>query len=179
MKSLLETERLRLRPLEDSDAEWMAALHSDAEVMRFIPERPDDDDILAEVEALIHVYQYNRTFGFWAIEARDGSAIHGWVALKKLEATSDMEIGYRLKSSSWDQGIATEAAARLLRYAFEEAALPRVMAVARKENAASLRVMEKLGMHYLRMYRSSGEEWPNYVITREEWKALQSGPANG
>jgi len=57
----------------------------------------------------------------------------------------DVELAYRLARTAWGQGIAREAAATLLDYAFRTLALPRVVAVTYPENRPSQRVLDKLG----------------------------------
>jgi len=76
------------------------------------------------------------------------------VELSKLEPWSgpsdEIAISYVLRRASWGQGIATEAARRLLRHAFEVLRLDPVMAVIMADNAASRRVLEKLGMRAIK-----------------------------
>lgn len=87
------------------------------------------------------------------------------------EVMPKIEIGWRLDPVVWGRGLATEGAAALLAYAFEQLALPEVLSVYEPDNVASGRVMEKIGMHVerdtvhpffqrpLRIYRLSREEW--------------------
>jgi len=136
------TARLRLRRLEDGDVDWVAKMHQDPEVMRYISFRPPAEARLQVIEWT----QHTGPFGFWAIEDRATAERHGWVCLKELDHTQEIEVGYRLRRESWGCGFATEAAERLVRYGFEELGLSRIVAVAREENTASRRVIEKLGM---------------------------------
>jgi ribosomal-protein-alanine N-acetyltransferase len=62
--------------------------------------------------------------------------------------TPCVEIGWRLAAAHWTLGLATEGARRCLRYAFQELALPEVVAFTVPANLRSRRVMEKLGMSY-------------------------------
>jgi RimJ/RimL family protein N-acetyltransferase len=57
------------------------------------------------------------------------------------------EIGWRLPVHMWGQGFATEAAAAVLRYVFEELKWPQIVAMTSRQNMRSMRVMEKLGMN--------------------------------
>jgi RimJ/RimL family protein N-acetyltransferase len=63
--------------------------------------------------------------------------------------TPCVEIGWRLAAAHWNRGLATEGARRCLRYAFQELALPEVVAFTVPANLRSRRVMEKLGMSRL------------------------------
>ena len=62
---------------------------------------------------------------------------------------------YVLSRSSWGRGIATEAAGRLLQYAFEVQRLEKVMAVIMAGNTPSKRVLLKLGMRFIKRGRSA------------------------
>ena len=61
-----------------------------------------------------------------------------------------MEIGWWLAVKYWGRGLATEAAACALRFGFEQARLPRIIAIAQPANGRSLRVMEKIGLAFER-----------------------------
>ena len=134
----------------------MAALDRDPEVMRHIPISVGDSNLLVD----------DPTLGYWAIEERSGGAPYGWVALKTLHGTSEIEIGYRLWPSAWGSGIATEAAGLLLQYGFDVAGLKRIVAVTTRSNTASQRVIQKLGMPLEKVVLFDGVEWLNYAISR-------------
>jgi RimJ/RimL family protein N-acetyltransferase len=80
-------------------------------------------------------------------------------------ATKEVEIGWHLRPDRWGRGYATEAARAMLAYAFEILRLPEVLAVVYKENEASLRVCERLGMEHL------GETDRYYGVTVELFRA--------
>jgi RimJ/RimL family protein N-acetyltransferase len=71
-----------------------------------------------------------------------------------------MELGYRLRPSTWDKGYATEGADALIRKGFTEFGVTRVVANTMVVNVASRRVMEKLGMRLARTYFL---DWPEYI----------------
>lgn len=123
--------------------------------MRHIPFSAPDSGLLLDDPSL----------GYWAIEERSGGAPYGWVALKTLYRTNEIEIGYRLWPAAWGRGIATEAARRLLRYGFDDAGLRRIVAVTTRANTASRRVIEKLGMPLEKIMVFDGVEWLNYALS--------------
>jgi RimJ/RimL family protein N-acetyltransferase len=84
----------------------------------------------------------------------------GWGA-----ATEDVEVGWHLRPDRWGRGYATAAARAMLAYAFEILRLPEVLAVVYRENEASLRVCERLGMEHL------GETDRYYGVTVELFRA--------
>ena len=83
--------------------------------------------------------------GFWRVERRGDGTFYGLGALIRMPTGDDVELAYRLARRAWGQGIAGEAAAALLDYAFGTVGLPRVVAVTYPENRASQRVPDKLG----------------------------------
>lgn len=86
--------------------------------------------------------------GYWIAEEKSSGAFIGWMALKQLADTQDIELGYRFLEDFWGKGYATEGGLKILDYAFRTMELDRVVAVAVEENRASTRVMEKLGMKF-------------------------------
>jgi ribosomal-protein-alanine N-acetyltransferase len=88
---------------------------------------------------------------------------------QNIDGIAEIEIGYRIHPEYWNQGIATEAARRVRDYAFTDLQLPRVISLIHPENAASRRVVEKIGMTLEKdtIYRG----FPTHVfsLTREGW----------
>jgi RimJ/RimL family protein N-acetyltransferase len=82
----------------------------------------------------------------------------------------EVEIGWMLTPSSWGQGYATEAGRAVRDEAFERLELESIVAVHHSENAASGRVMEKLGMAFERdVVTRDGWPYRLYRLTREQW----------
>ncbi len=87
-----------------------------------------------------------RGFGPLAVVERASGRVVGEAGLQPLEDGDDIELTYTLAREAWGAGYATEAARAVLRWTFTGLRLARVVAVADPEHAASLRVLEKLGM---------------------------------
>jgi ribosomal-protein-alanine N-acetyltransferase len=83
--------------------------------------------------------------GFWRVESRTDGTFYGLGALIRMPSGDDVELAYRLARTAWGQGIASEAGAVLLDYAFHTLRLPRVVAVTYPENRPSQRVLDRLG----------------------------------
>jgi RimJ/RimL family protein N-acetyltransferase len=147
----LETPRLLLRPLVTEDVVWLSRLFADPEVNRFLMDgaaTPRQSHRFAEAVVSLDLMRFR--FGLWAIEDKTTGAIHGWTELSKLRPWSgpsdEIGLSYVLGVESWGRGIATEAAGRLLRHAFEVLSEDRLLAVIKADNVASRRVLEKIGM---------------------------------
>jgi RimJ/RimL family protein N-acetyltransferase len=85
----------------------------------------------------------------WAVVHKKHQKLIGHCGFKFLENTPEVQIGYLLLPSYWGRGLATEAASAALKYGFEVAKFGRVVAIAKPENIASRRVMEKVGKRLL------------------------------
>ncbi|GAB3286094.1 GNAT family N-acetyltransferase [Parasphingorhabdus pacifica] len=157
----VRTERLVLRPFDESDVDDVFALHNDPAVMRFINggrpvERSEVHD--RTFPAFLEYDRKDSGYGYWAAESSTTGGFLGWFEL--VPRASDVELGYRLRASAWGRGYATEGARALLDLAFGELGARRVVATAMAVNAASRRVMEKLGMvHVATVHRL----WPEAV----------------
>lgn len=166
---MLETERLILRPLEKKDIDIIYAMRSDAELMRFIRE-PQNRSESADWIELVSSRWRTEKIGFCAMIEKSSNEFVGWCGLWTLKETGELEIGYAVARDFWGKGYATEAAIKFFDYAFERLQPEKIVAVADPENAASRRVMEKLGMRYDYTGEFYGRDLVHYSITDEKFK---------
>src|ERR1017187_2478814 len=128
---MLQTRRLLLRPWQESYPEPFQPLNADPTVMEFFaaPLSPVDSDGMTD-RIPAHIARHR--FGFFAAELCATGEFIGFVGMSHVpfEAhfTPCVEIGWRLAAAHWNRGLATEGARRCLRYAFQELALPEVVA---------------------------------------------------
>ena len=91
-----------------------------------------------------------RGFGLWAVEVAGGEPFIGFTGLAvppfQAHFTPAVEIGWRLARPSWGHGYATEAARRVLDFAFGDLGLPEVVSFTSVTNVRSQAVMERIGM---------------------------------
>ena len=105
-------------------------------------------------EAFTRIAGFTRDFGhtFWIVEDQASGDILGFCGLKRVNAPGSgtlmgtPEIGWRLRTSAWGQGIAKEAAIASLDLAFDRFDYPSVIAMTTAGNVASQRLMERLDM---------------------------------
>jgi len=166
---MLETNRLILRPMDECDVNAIFAMRSDVDVMRFIRE-PQNRDESANWVKIVSSRWEQEQIGFCAMLERLSQEFIGWCGIWRLQETDELEIGYAVAKQFWGKGFATEAALRFLDYAFEKLENEKIVAVARPENAASRRVMEKLGMRYDYTGEFYGFELVHYSIDRDNWR---------
>jgi [ribosomal protein S5]-alanine N-acetyltransferase len=159
---VIETDRLRLRPLERTDLDWYAPFLADPDVMRYLsPVGPLGERAKAAefLERSIHAFEADG-FGHLAVICKCDAVGIGrcgllvwetdpWTPSTRAAATRaiEVEIGWMLGAEYWGRGYATEAAVGVRDFAFAELAVPRLISVIHPDNDASIRVAEKLGMH--------------------------------
>ena len=144
---LLETPRLRLRTIERADVPALYAVFSDPQVMRYWSSAPmqDADEAIALHDDIVAMMR-DDTLYQWGIAPRDGDGLVGTVTLYRIDVAHKRgEIGFALGSTHWGRGYATEAVGAVVAHAFDGRGLHRLEADADPRNAASLRVLEKLG----------------------------------
>lgn len=147
----LKTERLLLRPLAAADADAMHVMNSDPDVMRYIGKgEPLSLEETRARTAKAEAHWDAHGWGvFAAVETATGTLV-GWAALATPhflpEILPAIELGWRVRSDRWGRGYAPEAARAVVGFAFGELGLDRLVSCIHSQNAASIRVAEKLGM---------------------------------
>ena len=143
----LKTERLILRPFEESDLDVMAGLMADMDFMRFslgVLSREKTAAFLEKVRARDRAGLPSQ-FAL-LLRARDQLIGYCGFFAQVVDDVEELEIGYRLRPDCWGQGLATEAARAVRDYGFNELKLARLISLIHPDNAASKRVAEKNGM---------------------------------
>jgi len=147
----LETPRLLLRRWQSRDLDGFAAVNAQPEVMRYI----SDGRTLNRAQTAERLATYRRHwddhgFGLYAVEIKDTGELAGFTGLAVPtflpEIMPAVEIGWRLGRAYWGQGLATEAAQRVVTHARAALDLRRLVSIHVVGNEASARVMVKLGM---------------------------------
>jgi RimJ/RimL family protein N-acetyltransferase len=162
----LRTERLRLRGWRAEDAEAMATIYADPAVVQFL--RPLDLEGTRQQIARFTDHWVARHFGLWAVEERTSGRLIGRIGLSYHEdwtaSAHDAEVGWALARDVWGRGLATEGGAAALRYGFKVHKMRRIISIAHRDNVASQRVMQKLGMHFEGNTEWRGQPVTSYVI---------------
>jgi RimJ/RimL family protein N-acetyltransferase len=142
----LKTARCSLRKFTSADVGRYHQLTGNARVMQFVTGRPLTWEETAEkFERILANSAQHEHEGVYAIHDSSTGEFLGAAALLR-EPTGRVEIGYRILDTHWGRGVATEVAAELLRFALHVLHAPAVVAYVDAENAASIRVLEKIGM---------------------------------
>jgi RimJ/RimL family protein N-acetyltransferase len=182
-----------LRRWRPRDRELLGAINADPCVMRYFPallSQAQTDALIERCEASFERFGY----GLWALELPGECELAGFVGLEQVDpvlpCAPAVEIGWRFARAQWGRGFASEAASRVVSFAFEEAQLESLVATTYVGNARSRAVMERL-----RMQRDPAEDFEHpslppghrlaphvlYRLERARWlarePALQPRPA--
>ena len=177
----LESERLRLRWLEERDVDALYQIFADPTVTRYWSAPPLPDPAAARA-LLQEIYDYFKGGSLyqWGIALADTDRVVGTVTLAHIAREHRRaEVGFALAASAWGQGYAAEAVARLVEHAFSDLELHRLEANVDPRNEPSLRLLERLGFTregLLRdRYHVAGEVQDSLImgLLWSEWAARQ------
>lgn len=178
---ILETHRLRLRPVLESDAQALFAIKSDLDVTRQYGQEPHQavEDTLRWILRLQADYEM-RVALFWAITLKGDDAVIGAGGFWNFDPGFHCaEIGYELHPADQGQGIMTEALSAVLAFGFNELGLHRIEANPLADNAASRGLLFKLGFTFegnLRQrvyFRGRFRDQYYFGFLKEEWLKMK------
>ncbi len=185
----IESERLVLRRIVESDLEFYCQLHADPDVVRYIghgrPRTPDESR--AWLHYTVSTYE-NLALGQLAVLRKSGGVLIGRCGLSDLaveigavsgtvprawyersqvpsdvERRYETELGYTLDRRHWGQGYAAEAACCVFEYARDDLKLPRVISAIHPDNTRSLRLAERFGLQRDGTLQILGQPKDQYV----------------
>jgi RimJ/RimL family protein N-acetyltransferase len=168
----IETARLTLRRFTPNDLNDLCEIRADPDVMKYIGSgKPESIEQVQTALNKLLAHWEQHGFGRWAVLDKESEKLIGWCGLAYLENTEDVEIGYGIAKSYWGKGLTSEAAAAVIKWGFEDLGLDHIVAVAWPENIVSRRVMDRLGMKYIKMGYYYHAELVYYSIRLEEYLA--------
>ena len=174
-----DSDRFHYFFMTAADTELFLDLDQDPEVMRYI-----NGGIVSTPETIETWYiprlaayaDQDKGWGLWGVREKVTQNFVGWILVRPMgffggdRDDENLELGWRFKRESWGKGYATEAARSVMR-ALEEIGYRRFSAIAMPENAASINIMQKLGMEFEREgldpeSKNEGDEQPIVYYTR-------------
>jgi RimJ/RimL family protein N-acetyltransferase len=146
---LFTSERLGFRNWQTTDIDEMFQINSDKKVMEFFPAMPTKIQTIEFIERMRNQFN-DKGFCYFAVDILSNHTFTGFIGLSQqtYEAgfTPCIDIGWRIKSSEWNKGFATEGAKKCLEYALHDLQMEDIYSVAPKINITSQRIMQKTGM---------------------------------
>jgi ribosomal-protein-alanine N-acetyltransferase len=172
----LVTARTRLDPLDERDASQLLTLFRDPMVRRYLL----DDQVVSAEWLRDEIAASKARFagpgtGMWAVRLTTGNAPVGVVGFREFGEPPQLQLLYALGPEVWGAGLATEAAAAVCDWAFRVLELPMISAATDIENAASARVLRRLGMRQVRISPEGAGGTASYVLERERWLTAHEG----
>lgn len=144
------TERLILREFQLTDRSVLHEYASDKDLVKYMPWGPNNDKETNDFftrNFKLQTENPRKTYDFAIVEKSTGDFLGSGGIILRAPKSEFANIGYILKRSAHGKGYATEMAKALLKFGFENLKLHRMAATCDSENAASYRVMEKIGMN--------------------------------
>lgn len=158
--TLIETDRLIISHLSLDDAAFIFKLVNTPGWLQYIGDRNvknlDDARRYLENGPLKSYEQWG--FGLYRIALKNTNTAIGMCGLIKREELEDIDIGFALLPAYASHGYAYEAAQAVLNYATKHLGLQRIAAISLVENAASLKLLQKLGLRFEKMIRMNNED---------------------
>ena len=173
--TVLETERLVLRPLTLDDFEDFAAMQAEPQVVQFITADGKPMSRFGAWQALSSIVGHwqLRGYGLFGAFERASGAFVGRVGPWYPEGWPDLEIGWTLRSAYWGRGYASEAAAKCIEFAFERLDRKHLISLIDPANTRSVRVAERVGERLERdveLPHLPNRKILQYGLSREEWR---------
>ncbi|OCX50378.1 hypothetical protein BEL04_21575 [Mucilaginibacter sp. PPCGB 2223] len=165
-KVIAQTPRLIVREYRPEEEDAFVAMHSDEEVIRYLPKRSPDEYRKLFREGL-EAYRGDTGLARWGIfEPLTGDFIGSCLLRHPVDAPEKVELGYSLRPDYWGKGIATEMARELIAYGFNRLGFDEITAVTDPENSASQNVLQKAGMQRQGEAFWYGQMLPYFVVAR-------------
>jgi RimJ/RimL family protein N-acetyltransferase len=171
--TILSTARLRLVPFDDSHLDGLNALNGDPEVMRYLTGKPETREETIAVIERVKARWAEWGYSWWSFFEHDSGELIGAGCIQHLgrDKANPLEIGWRLRQDRWHRGLASESALAMAGFAFDTLNTPQLASVCHVDNAASAKVMRRLGMRYRGIERWYDMDVLAYEMTRAEWQA--------
>ncbi|WP_444997426.1 GNAT family N-acetyltransferase [Aliikangiella sp. IMCC44359] len=154
-----DSKRLSFEIMTKDDADLLFKLDQDPEVMRYINggEKTTMDEIydiyVPRMESYTNLLE---GWGLWKVSIKESNQFIGWILVRPMAFFSDapelenIEIGWRFMRSYWGYGYATEAARAIKKALVDRGSVKKLTALVLEENKASINIMKKLGMSYVK-----------------------------
>lgn len=156
---IADSNRLQYRLMSEDDADLMFELDQDPEVMRYINGGTMTTRVEVRDVYIPRMKKYTdaeKGWGIWIVSTQEDVEFVGWVLVRPMNFFSDrpefdnLELGWRFKRAAWGKGYATEAAKSVMSAIEKKGDCARFSALAMEDNTASIRIMKKLGMQYIK-----------------------------
>lgn len=175
MKIILETNRLFLREMEDSDFDALKKVISDKENMKYYDSPYDDNGVRRWIKWCKDCYTLYG-FGLWAVIDKNNGDMIGdcGISMQFIDDEWKPEIGYHLRLDYHQKGIGKEMSQAVRDYFFSNFDYDEVYSYMNEDNIPSIKTAEANGMTFRHLYKAKdGHICRVYSITREKWGKIK------
>ena len=165
----IETERLYLREMDESDFDALYKVLADREIMKHYPYAFDEDRVREWIVRNMKRYE-DFGFGLWAVCLKETGEMIGdcGLTLQNIEGEMLPEIGYHIRADQQKKGYAREAAAAVRDWAFANTDYPALYSYCKYSNVPSYKTAESIGMHFEKEYPDEANEITHVSVIRRE-----------
>lgn len=168
---VLETSRLRLRSLQESDLDAYTKMLSHKEVFQPLGNDQPASKKEAWFSMAMNLGHWSlRGYGRWAIEEKETGLFVGRVGLYNPHGWPGMEVSYTLDHDFWGKGYAIEAATKSVSWGFQNFSVAEILCCPSATNKRSCKTAERLGFSFREKAIVYGEEILVYTVSRVQWK---------
>ena len=176
-KYIFTSDRLGFRNWTSTDIDKMHEINSDEKEMEFFPGIPTKQQTIEFVERMKKQFE-DIGFCYFAVDKLEENEFIGFIGLSKQTFEADftpcIDIGWRIKSSEWNKGLATEGAKKCIDYALNDLKLEKIYSIAPKINTKSEHIMTKIGMkkqyEFEHSLLTNNDQLKNCVLYKTEMK---------
>ena len=164
---IIETERLILREYTWDDFIDLYKILSCPITMSYYPKPYDEEGTKRWINWCLNSYK-NEGFGLWAVCLKDSNKFIGdcGLSIQNIDGEKLPEIGYHINKNYWKKGYAKEAANAVKKWAFENTKYETLYSYMNKENVASYKTAESIGMKRIKEYQDEFETLLVYCIEK-------------
>ena len=170
-----QTARLRLEPIAPRHIDDVLRLHADPEVAQWLGPVRDREWFESRLEQSAAAWVDGVDYWMAYVLATGALVGRGGLAAAEVEGEPVHELAWALVRDSWGRGLAVELATAAADLAFDELGLDDVVAFTTPTNVRSRRVMERLGMTYVRDFVRADLPHVLYALSPDTWRARRSG----
>ncbi len=158
--SILQTDRLLLGEFSIADAPFLLELVNTPNWLRFIGDRGVKSISEAEnyIKTILQAGYEKHGYGFYLVCLKTTNTPIGMCGLTKRDYLNHPDIGFAFLPDYFGQGYALEAAQDTLQYARNSLGLLQICAITDLANVASIRLLQKIGLHFDKMINTNNEE---------------------
>jgi RimJ/RimL family protein N-acetyltransferase len=160
MVKILETERIILREIIETDAEFILDLLNQPSFIKYIGDRGvrTVQDAREFIENRYRQSYRVNGFGLYTVELKENNTSIGICGFVKRDSLPGADIGFAFLPQFEKKGYALESADAVMKYGRDVLNFKRVLAITTKDNESSVKLLEKIGLKFERLIRLPGDD---------------------